>query len=414
MTSDFLPVDRQLEILTRGAVDIQVPAELKSKLERSHKENKPLVVKVGFDPTAPDLHLGHAVLITKMRQFQDLGHEVVFLIGDFTARVGDPSGKNTTRPPLGDDEIISNATTYKNQVFKILDKEKTVVKYNSEWLKGMGFDDVIKLAAKYSVARMLERDDFSKRLKEQRPISMHELLYPLVQGYDSVALNADVELGGTDQLFNLLVGRDLMRHFHQEPQCVLTMPILEGIEAREENGLVVGDKMSKSLGNYIGIEEDPGSQFGKIMSICDALMWRYYDLLSLRSSEEIKALKSGHPKEAKIALAKEIVTRFHDEAAAEQAQDKFKELFGAGNRNEVPKDAPGFKFAKTDTNIPIVRILVESELAPSNSEAKRLLKQGSVSIDGIRIKGLDHALDVGEYALRVGKKRWAKIVIGGQ
>ena len=402
-----LNADEQLKLLTQGAADVEVRAELKKKLDKSIKENKPLVIKVGFDPTAPDLHLGHAVLLTKMRQFQNLGHTVIFLIGDFTASIGDPSGKSTTRPPLTDDEIIANATTYKNQVFKILDKDKTKVQFNSEWLKGMSFSDVIKLAGKYSLARMLERDDFKNRLAQSKPISMHEILYPLVQGYDSVALKADIELGGTDQLFNLLVGRDLMGRFDLAPQCVLTMPILEGIEAREENGQVVGDKMSKSLGNYIGIEEDAQSQFGKIMSICDALMWRYYDLLSFKTPDEIAKLKKGHPKEAKVALAKEIVGRFHSEAIAEEALEKFKTLYGSGNRNEVPNDAPTFKLEP----MPLMKAMVETALATSNSEAKRLLKQGSVAVDGIRIKDLNHELVPGEYALRVGKKRWAKMVI---
>ena len=262
----FAPVEEQLAIILRGAVDVEVKEELAKKLERSRVEQRPLVIKLGADPTAPDLHLGHIVVLTKLRQFQDLGHKVVFLIGDFTARIGDPTGKNSTRPPLTEDEIVQNAATYTRQVFHILDEQKTEIRFNSEWLGKLSFDDVIRLAAKYSVARMIERDDFAKRLSEQRPISLHELFYPLAQGYDSVALKADVELGGTDQKFNLLVGRDLMRAYGQEPQCILTMPILEGTDARDEGGVAVGPKMSKSLGNTISVDDDPQMQFGKVMS----------------------------------------------------------------------------------------------------------------------------------------------------
>lgn len=408
----FLPPEEQISILKRGTTHIEVEADLLKKLTKSKETNTPLRIKAGFDPTAPDLHLGHTVLLTKMRQFQELGHQVIFLIGDFTARIGDPSGRNVTRPPLSDDEIIANANTYKRQVFKVLDEKKTQVEFNSRWLSSFSFDDVIKLTAKYSVARMIEREDFKKRLQEGRPISMHELLYPLAQGYDSVALKADVELGGSDQLFNLLVGRDLMRHFAMEPQCILTVPILEGLEAREEGGQIVGNKMSKSLNNYVGVQEDAHTQFGKLMSVCDALMWRYFDLLSLKSSAEIKALKAGHPKDAKVALAQELVARFHGQPAAEAAKSQFDSLFGQKNRFEIPEDAPTFKFASSDGSYPLLNALVEAELAPSTSEAKRLLRQGGVSVDGQRIEDVQHNLPLGEHSVRAGKKRWAHIVIG--
>lgn len=408
---EFLDPKEQIKILKRGTTNIEVEEDLLKKLQKSKDTNTPLRIKAGFDPTAPDLHLGHTVLLTKMRQFQDLGHQAIFLIGDFTARIGDPSGRNATRPPLTDDEIIANATTYKRQVFKVLDEKKTLVEFNSKWLAPFSFDDVIKLASRYSVARMIEREDFKQRLNEGRPISMHELLYPLVQGYDSVALKADVELGGSDQLFNLLVGRDLMRHFGQEPQCILTVPILEGLEAREENGVVVGAKMSKSLNNYVGVEEDANSQFGKIMSICDALMWRYYQLLSLKSDDEIDALKKCHPKEAKVALALEIVERYHGKSQAALAKEQFDSLFGSGNRFEIPKDAPTFKFAQKDGGYPLLSALVESELVPSSAEAKRLLRQGGISINGARIEDVQYSLSIGDHSVRAGKKRWANIVI---
>ncbi len=411
MKIKFAPVDEQLAILTRGIVELEVLAELKKKLEKSRIEGKPLTVKAGFDPTAPDLHLGHAVLLTKMRQFQDLGHRVIFLVGDFTARIGDPTGKNVTRPPLSDDDIINNAATYRKQVFKILDPEQTVVQFNSEWLAPMNLMDLIRLAAKYSVARMIERDDFKKRLSEGRPISMHELLYPLMQGYDSVVMKPDIELGGSDQLFNLLVGRDLMRHYGLEPQCIMTVPLLEGLEARVEDGRIVGDKMSKSLGNYVGFDEDAGSQFGKLMSICDPLMWRYFDLLSLKSPQEIEDLKAGHPKLAKEALAVEIVSRFHGQTAAESALSQFHELFGAGKRHEIPDDAPEVVIHSDGPTLLLLQVLVKADLAPSSSEAKRLIKQGAISVEGTRIEDAGHQLSPGSYAIRAGKKRWATVVI---
>jgi len=406
----FLPADEQLAILKRGVVDFEVEGELRAKLEKSRKENKPLTIKAGFDPTAPDLHLGHGVLLNKMRQFQTLGHRVVFLIGDFTARIGDPTGKNTTRPPLSDEAITANAATYKRQVFKVLDANKTVVQFNSEWLAPLSFDDIIRLAAKYSVARIIEREDFRKRLAEGRHVSMHELLYPLVQGYDSVAMRADVELGGTDQRFNLLVGRDLMRHFGQEPQCIMTVPILEGLEAREVDGKIVGDKMSKSLGNYVGFDEEPDSQFGKIMSICDPVMWRYYELLSAKSNEEIAKLKAGHPKEAKLALAFEIVERFHTTQDAERALSNFHTLFGQGKSSEVPSDAPEVSLAWRD-GLTLSHVLVEAKLVESGSDAKRLIRQGGVSVNGNRVEDVQFLLEPGKHMVRAGKKKWAQVLI---
>lgn len=409
---EFLDPEKQLELLKRGATHIEIESDLLKKLIKSKDSKKPLVIKAGFDPTAPDLHLGHTVLITKLRQFQDLGHQVVFLIGDFTARIGDPSGRNVTRPPLVDDEIIANANTYKRQVFKLLDEKLTHIEFNSRWLSPFSFDDVIKLASKYSLARMIEREDFKKRLAEGRPIAMHELLYPLVQGYDSVVLKADVELGGSDQLFNLLVGRDLMRHFGLEPQCILTVPLLEGTEARVIDGKIVGSKMSKSLNNYVAVEEEASAQFGKLMSICDDLMWRYYELLSLKSPEEIASLRAGHPKDAKMALALEIVERFHGKVNAYAAKAQFESLFGVGNRAEIPSDAPTFKFVSQQESYPLLNALVEAELVVSNSEGKRLLRQGGVSVDGARIEDVQYALGKGEHAVRAGKKRWATIIIG--
>ncbi|MFL5376832.1 MAG: tyrosine--tRNA ligase, partial [Myxococcales bacterium] len=291
--------EEQLREVTRGAVDVHTRDDLLRKLRASHEKRIPLRVKMGFDPTAPDLHLGHTVPLERMRRFQDFGHTVIFLIGDFTASIGDPTGRNTTRPPLSDEQIAANAETYKRQVFKVLDREKTEVRFNSEWLRPLGSSGMIKLAARYTLARMLERDDFKKRWQNEVPIALHELLYPLAQGYDSVALNADVELGSSDQLFNLLVGRQLQKEWGQDPQICLTGPLLEGIDAREVDGKIVGDKMSKSLGNYVGIDEPANEQYGKLMSVSDGLMWRYYELLSRRTTDEIASLRAGHPKAAK-------------------------------------------------------------------------------------------------------------------
>ena len=406
----FLNPQEQLKLLKRGSVHIEIEEEFLKKLTKSKETNTPLRIKAGFDPTAADLHLGHTVLLTKMRQFQELGHQVIFLIGDFTARIGDPSGKNATRPPLDEEAINKNAATYKEQVFKILDEKKTIVEFNSKWLLNFSFDQVIKLASKYSLARMIEREDFKNRLENQKPISMHELLYPLIQGYDSVALKADIELGGSDQLFNLLVGRNLMRQFGLEPQCIMTMPLLEGIEAKEENGIIIGDKMSKSLNNYIGVKEDYHTQFGKIMSISDALMWRYFDLLSLKSVTEINELKSQHPKEAKISLAMEIVERFHNKEQALEAKAQFDNLFGEGKRSEIPKDAPTFVLSAQE-NCSLISILSLTQLTESNAESKRLIKQGGLFVNGEKIENIQENLTKGTYSIRAGKKRWANVVI---
>ncbi len=406
----FLPVDEQLSVILRGAVDVEVKEELKKKLEKSRAEQRPLRIKLGADPTSADLHLGHTVVLQKLRQFQDLGHIVIFLIGDFTARIGDPTGKNSTRPPLTEDEIVQNAATYRRQVFKILDEHKTEVRFNSEWLGKLSFDDVIRLAGKYSVARMIERDDFAKRLAEGRPISLHELLYPLAQGYDSVALKADVELGGTDQKFNLLVGRDLMRSYGQEPQCILTMPILEGTDAREEGGEVVGPKMSKSLGNTISVEDDPQMQFGKIMSVCDAHMWRMYLLLSAKNEDEIAALKAGHPKAAKMELAREMVMRFHGRAAADNEVAEWDRNHGGDKKGAVPDDAPAFTLEKGEA-IAIVDALAETQLMESKSKARALIGQGGLYVNGERISDMKFVLAPGVHAVRVGSKKWARITV---
>jgi tyrosyl-tRNA synthetase len=408
----FAPVDEQLEIICRGIVDLEVRDDLKKKLEKSRAEDRPLIIKLGCDPTSPDLHLGHTVVINKLRQFQELGHKVVFLIGDFTARIGDPTGKNATRPPLTEDEIVANAATYKRQVWKILDEHKTEVRFNSEWLGKMSFDDVIRLAARYSVARMIEREDFAKRLAEGRPISLHELYAPLAQGYDSVALKADVELGGTDQRFNLLVGRDLMRAYGQEPQCIITVPILEGTDAREEDGRVVGPKMSKSLNNTIAVDDEPQMQFGKVMSVCDAHMWRMYELLSTKSAAEIAALKAGHPKAAKVGLAHEIVTRFHGRAAADQAVADFERLFGAEKKGTIPDDAPSFTLEAPGA-IAVVDALTDTGLIESKSKARQLIAQGGLNVDGEKVSDVKFELQPGTHAIRAGKTKWARITVRG-
>ncbi|MGC4121106.1 MAG: tyrosine--tRNA ligase [Myxococcales bacterium] len=336
--------EQQYAEVTRGAVDIQIPAKLQARLKKAHETGTPLLVKAGFDPTAPDLHLGHTVLLFRMKRFQDLGHRVAFLIGDFTGMIGDPTGKNATRPPLTPEQVAANAETYKKQVFKILDPERTEVRFNSEWLGKFSGADLIKLAAKYNVARMLERDDFKKRYREQRPIAIHEFLYPLLQGYDSVALKCDVELGGSDQLFNLLVGRELMKDYGLQPQMVITGPLLEGTDAKMVEGKLVGDKMSKSMGNYVGIAEKPGDIFGKLLSISDDLMWRYYELLSAISSQDLAQLKkdaaSGaqNPKHIKVRLAKEMVARFHSQADADAAAEEFDRVHA---KRELPRPDRG-------------------------------------------------------------------------
>jgi len=399
-----LKPEEQLEQIRRGSEEIIGEEELLKKLKKAYDEDTPLRIKAGFDPTAPDLHLGHTVLIQKLKHFQDLGHQVVFLIGDFTGMIGDPTGKNETRKALTKEDVLSNAETYKEQVFKILDPEKTEVAFNSTWMEKMSSSDMIKLASQYTVARMLERDDFSKRYSNNKPISIHEFLYPLVQGYDSVALKSDVELGGTDQKFNLLVGRDLQRANKQEPQVALTMPILEGLDGVQ--------KMSKSLNNYIGITESPKDMFGKVMSITDELMFRYYLLLSDKSIPEIDVLKADvsegrkHPMEAKKELAMEIVARFHSQEAAVEAREGFEKVF---SQRENPEDMPELEVG---SDIKLLDIIVkELKFSPSNSEARRLAKQGGVYIDGEKYNNVDSPLGAGEYTLKVGKRKFAKLIV---
>lgn len=394
-----MTLEEQIAYLTKGAVDVVRPEDLRAKLERSAKTSKPLKVKVGFDPSAPDLHLGHTVLIRKMKHFQDLGHEVVFLIGDFTGLIGDPTGKSKTRPVITREEIDKNAETYKEQVFKILDPEKTVVDFNSRWLGTLGSEGLIRLASRYTVARMLERDDFRKRYQSEQPIAIHEFLYPLAQAYDSVALEADFELGGTDQLFNLLVGRDIMREYGLEAQVVLTTPLLEGTDGVE--------KMSKSLGNYIGVTEAPEEMFGKIMSISDELMWKYYELLTDLGLSEIEAIrKKGEPMQAKMDLARRLITDFHSAAAAAAAQRHFDSVI----RNKALPDAmPEHRVPAGKTKL--TQLLVDSELASSKTDARKLIQQGAVSIDGDRATD-DRDLSIetaGEVVLKVGKRRFVRI-----
>ena len=394
--------EKQLEIIKRGTAEIIGEEEILEKL----KKGKTLKVKAGFDPTAPDLHLGHTVLLWKLRDFQELGHTVYFLIGDFTAMIGDPTGKSETRPPLSREEILENAKTYAEQVFKILDKEKTVVVFNSEWLSKLSPVDLIKLASKYTVARMLERDDFAKRFKENRPIHIHEFLYPLLQGYDSVALEADVELGGTDQKFNLLVGRHLQKEYGKSQQACVMMPILEGLDGVQ--------KMSKSLGNYIGIMEDPKEQFGKVMRISDQLMWRYYELVTRVSREEIEKMKrlveegKLHPMEVKKKLGEIIVKTFHGEEAAVEARKHFEKVF---SKREIPEEIPEPKITVPENPIWLPRLLKEAGLVKSTSEGRRQIKGGGVRIDGEKVTDENIKIDVlsKEIILQVGKRRFARI-----
>lgn len=395
-----------LKAIQRGAQELLIESEFALKLERSRISGVPLRCKLGLDPTAPDIHIGHTVVLNKLRQLQDLGHTVIFLIGDFTSMIGDPSGRNATRPPLTREQIEANAKTYFEQAALVLDRDKTEVRYNSEWCEPLGAAGLIKLSAQYTLARLLERDDFSKRFAENSPIAMHELLYPLMQGYDSVALRADLELGGTDQKFNLLVGRELQRHYGQEPQCVLTMPLLEGLDGVE--------KMSKSKGNTISITEKPFDMFGKVMSISDTLMWRWYDLLSMRPGAEIDALKAEiaggrNPRDAKVSLAQEIVTRFHSAQAARDALAEFEARFKG---NAAPEDMPEFTLkADAPIGIGITALLKQAGLAPSASEAVRNIEQGGVKIDGQKIS--DRALHIkpGTYVVQVGKRKWARVTI---
>lgn len=399
-------VEEQIALIERGAVDFHSREDLVKKLTRSLATGEPLVIKTGFDPTAPDLHLGHTVLIQKMRHFQQLGHNVHFLIGDFTGLIGDPTGKSETRPPLTPEDVKRNAETYKEQVFKILDPEKTTVVFNSTWLGALTSFDMIRLASELTVARMLERDDFKKRFESNRPISIHEFLYPLIQGYDSVAMKADVELGGTDQLFNLLMGRDLQRSRGQEPQVVLTMPLLEGLDGV--------NKMSKSLGNYIGISESPDSIFGKIMSISDELMFRYYELLSDLSLAEIEAMKlqiaSGqlHPKVAKVRLAKEMVARFHSAAAADEAEQTFEQVFA---RHELPDEIEEVRIDTGETELWVPKLLLDAGLVKSTSDGRRMIQQHAVSIDGERVEDVNATVPTkGSVLIKVGKRRFCKVL----
>lgn len=392
--------DEQLAEIRRGAVDILVESELKTRLE----SGRPLVVKAGFDPTAPDLHLGHTVLINKMRRFQDFGHQVVFLIGDFTGLIGDPTGRNATRPPLSREEVAANAATYQRQIYKILDPDRTRIDFNSRWMGAMDAVGLIQLAARHTVARMLERDDFRQRYADGRPIAIHEFLYPLVQGYDSVMLKADVELGGTDQRFNLLVGRQLQQDYGQPPQVVLTMPLLEGLDGV--------NKMSKSLGNYIGITEPADDMFGKLMSVSDELMWRYFDLLSFRSQGEIAGLRQQvaagmNPRDVKFQLAKELVARFHDAAAAEAALENFVKRF---RDHEIPADLELVVINVPAAGYGIASVLRDAQLVSSNSEANRMIEQGAVRIDGERVVSRDLVIAANsELVLQVGKRRYKRV-----
>ncbi|MCU7940207.1 MAG: tyrosine--tRNA ligase [gamma proteobacterium symbiont of Bathyaustriella thionipta] len=395
-------IEDALEIIKRGTDEILLEEGLIEKL----KSNKPLVVKAGFDPTAPDLHLGHTVLINKLRQFQDLGHDIHFLIGDFTGMIGDPTGKNVTRQPLTKEQVLGNAQTYKKQVFKILDEEKTTVVFNSQWMAKMDAADLIKLASNQTVARMLERDDFSKRYSSGQPIAIHEFLYPLIQGYDSVALTADIELGGTDQKFNLLMGRELQKSNGQTPQVVLTMPILEGLDGVQ--------KMSKSLNNYIGVSDSPDDMFGKIMSVSDELMWRYFELLSFRPMAEIQQFKTDidngtNPRDIKFLLAKEIITRFHDEASAEKSQQNFIDRFKKG---KIPDEMDEFEMQSTDGGLGIAYIIKDAGMTNSTGEAIRMIKQGAVKIDGEKV--LESRITIENNTTKVyqvGKRKFAKVTI---
>jgi tyrosyl-tRNA synthetase len=396
-------LSRQLDLILRGVVEVIQGAELESKLTRSLKENRPLRVKAGFDPTAPDLHLGHTVLIHKLKHFQELGHQVIFLIGDFTGMIGDPTGQSETRVALSKEKVLENAKTYERQIFKILDPAKTLVEFNSRWMSTMTAEALIHLSAHYSVARMLERDDFHKRYHEQKPISIHEFMYPLVQGYDSVALKADIELGGTDQKFNLLVGRDLQRDYGQEPQVVITMPLLEGTDGVR--------KMSKSLGNYIALEDTPNDMFGKLMSISDALMLRYYELLT---TEELAGVKTAHPMEAKQALAALIVARYHGEKAGQQARASFQQKF---QEREFPSE-PDVRLTLSMTDlregqtISLVDLVTKTGLVPSKSEARRLIIQGGLEVDEQKQSDASTVLSMvpgRAYRLKVGRRKFALV-----
>ena len=395
-------IDRQIDLIRHGCDELLREPELREKLATG----RPLRIKAGFDPTAPDLHLGHTVLINKLRQFQELGHHVLFLIGDFTGMIGDPTGKNATRPPLTREEVARNAETYTAQVFRILDRSRTEVVFNSTWMDRMSAVDMIRLAASHTVARMLERDDFSRRYRGNQPIAIHEFLYPLVQGYDSVVLKADVELGGTDQKFNLLMGRELQKHHGQPPQCILTMPLLEGLDGT--------NKMSKSLGNYVGIQEAPNEIFGKLMSVSDDLMWRYIELLSFKSGETIQAQKQavtngGNPRDVKFEFAQEIVERFHSKAAAGNAAREFVARF---RQHEMPDDVPEVKLAAEGDGLSIAAVLKQAGLTASTSDALRMLAQGGVKMDGEKISDKSLKLARGaSVVLQVGKRKFARVTV---
>lgn len=394
-------VEEQFELISRGVAEIIPEEELKQKLYNSIKNKKPLRIKLGLDPTAPDIHLGHTVVLNKLRQFQDLGHEVHLIIGDFTARIGDPSGKSETRKQLTEEQVKLNAATYQEQAFKVLDKEKTIMHYNSEWLNELNLSDTLSLASKYTVARMLERDDFSNRYREGLPISILEFMYPLLQGYDSVQLKADVEMGGTDQKFNLLVGRNLQKEYNQEPQVTLTMPILEGTDGVQ--------KMSKSLGNYIGVSEEPYEMFGKTMSITDELIIRYFELITRVSMEEIKELEEGmakgtiNPRDAKIKLAKEIITMYHSKEEADSAEEKFLLVFSKGN---IPEDIPVVTVEEKEAWLP--KFLVDNKMLPSTSEGRRMLKQGAIKVNGEKFSEENITLEDG-MVIQVGKRKFVKV-----
>jgi len=401
------PVEQQLEHIRRGTVDVIREDELAEKLKLAQKTGKPLRVKAGFDPTAPDIHIGHTVLIRKMKHFQDLGHTAIFLIGDFTGMIGDPSGRSATRKQLTTEEVQQNAETYKQQIFKILDPQTTVIDFNSRWMSKLGSEGFIRLASRYTVARILEREDFTTRMKNQQPIAMHELLYPLVQGYDSVALEADVELGGTDQRFNLLVGRELQREYGQTSQVVITMPLLEGLDGVQ--------KMSKSLGNYIGINEAPNEQFGKVMSVSDELMFRYYELLTdvplseIRKMREDVASGQRHPMETKADLAVRIITDYHGAQAAEGAREEFNRVFRKGS---VPEDIEIQEIALSSGPLRLTKLLASLKLAPSVTEAQRLIESGAVHINGERVSDVKAEISKpGEYLFKVGKRRFLKLLV---
>ena len=399
-------IKEAMATIARGTDTLLIESELEQKLARAKATGTKLRCKLGLDPTAPDIHVGHTVVLNKLRQLQDLGHTVIFLIGDFTAAIGDPTGRNTTRPPLSPAQIKVNAETYLEQAAHVIDIEKAEVRWNSEWCNQLGATGLIQLASRYTVARLLERDDFAKRFAEQLPIAVHELIYPLMQGYDSVALHADLELGGSDQRFNLLVGRELQRQYGQEPQCILTMPLLVGLDGV--------NKMSKSKHNYIGITESADEMFGKVMSISDTLMWDWYNLLSLKSNAAIAELKSEcengrNPRDAKVLLAKEIVARFHDDKAADAAEAEFNNRFRAG---AVPSDIPEVNVAAPDGEIGIARLIKEAGLCPSTGEANRNIDQGGVRLEGERISDRGLKVKPGTYTLQVGKRRWAKVTVG--